>query len=141
MHEEGFKRALTAVLNAYGKKIKLLKDDDKISGDDCREGLTCIISVKLTEAQFEGQTKAKLGNAYIRTLVDQIVNEQLAVYFEEHPQTAKIILEKAMMANRAREAARKARDNARRKTGLESGGMPDKLQDCKIGRASCRERV
>ena len=86
--------------------------------------------MKLTDAQFEGQTKAKLGNAYIRTLVDQIVNDQLATYFEEHPQTAKIILEKAMMANRAREAARKARENARRKTGLESGGMPDKLQDC-----------
>ena len=102
----------------------------KVSGEDCREGITAIISVKLTDAQFEGQTKAKLGNAYIRTLVDQIVNEQLAVYFEEHPQTAKMILEKAMMANRAREAARKARESIRRKTGLESGQMPDKLQDC-----------
>ena len=130
MHETGFKTALTRVLNAYGVKNGLIKGDDKVSGEDCREGITAIISVKLTDAQFEGQTKAKLGNAYIRTLVDQIVNEQLAVYFEEHPQTAKIILEKAMMANRAREAARKARDNARRKTGLESGGMPDKLKDC-----------
>ena len=130
MHETGFKTALTRVLNAYGQKNGLIKGDDKVSGEDCREGITAIISVKLTDAQFEGQTKAKLGNAYIRTLVDQIVNEQLAVYFEEHPQTAKIILEKAMMANRAREAARKARDNARRKTGLESGGMPDKLKDC-----------
>ena len=130
MHETGFKTALTRVLNNYGTKNGIIKGDDKVSGEDCREGITAIISVKLTDAQFEGQTKAKLGNAYIRTLVDQIVNDQLATYFEEHPQTAKIILEKAMMANRAREAARKARDNARRKTGLESGGMPDKLKDC-----------
>ena len=130
MHETGFKTALTRVLNAYGVKNGIIKGDDKVSGEDCREGITAIISVKLTDAQFEGQTKAKLGNAYIRTLVDQIVNEQLSVYFEEHPQTAKIILEKAMMANRAREAARKARDSIRRKTGLESGQMPDKLQDC-----------
>ena len=130
MHETGFKTALTRVLNAYGVKNGIIKGDDKVSGEDCREGITAIISVKLTDAQFEGQTKAKLGNAYIRTLVDQIVNDQLATYFEEHPQTAKIILEKAMMANRAREAARKARENARRKTGLESGGMPEKLKDC-----------
>jgi len=130
MHETGFKTALTRVLNAYGVKNGIIKGDDKVSGEDCREGITAIISVKLTDAQFEGQTKAKLGNAYIRTLVDQVVNDQLATYFEEHPQIAKVILEKAMMANRAREAARKARENARRKTGLESGGMPDKLQDC-----------
>jgi len=130
MHETGFKTALTRVLNNYGTKVGIIKGDDKVSGEDVREGITAIISVKLTDAQFEGQTKAKLGNAYIRTLVDQIVNDQLATYFEEHPATAKIILEKAMMANRAREAARKARENARRKTGLESGGMPDKLQDC-----------
>ncbi len=130
MHETGFKTALTRVLNAYGMKAGIIKGDDKVSGEDCREGITAIISVKLTDAQFEGQTKAKLGNAYIRTLVEQIVGDQLATYFEEHPATAKIILEKAMMANRAREAARKARENARRKTGLESGGMPDKLQDC-----------
>ena len=130
MHETGFKTALTRVLNAYGMKNGIIKGDDKVSGEDCREGITAIISVKLTDAQFEGQTKAKLGNAYIRTLVDQIVNDQLTTYFEEHPATAKTILEKAMMANRAREAARKARENARRKTGLESGGMPDKLQDC-----------
>ena len=130
MHETGFKAALTRVLNNYGVKAGIIKGDDKVSGEDCREGITAIISVKLTDAQFEGQTKAKLGNAYIRTLVDQIVSDQLATYFEEHPATAKIILEKAMMANRAREAARKARENARRKTGLESGGMPDKLQDC-----------
>ncbi len=130
MHETGFKTALTRVLNAYGAKVGIIKGDDKVTGEDCREGLTAIISVKLTDAQFEGQTKAKLGNAYIRTLVEQIMGDQLATYFEEHPATAKIILEKAMLANRAREAARKARENARRKTGLESGGMPDKLQDC-----------
>ena len=130
MHETGFKTALTRVLNAYGMKNGIIKGDDKVSGEDCREGITAIISVKLTDAQFEGQTKAKLGNAYIRTLVDQIVSDQLATYFEEHPQTAKAILEKAMMANRAREAARKARESVRRKTGLESGQMPDKLQDC-----------
>ena len=130
MHETGFKTALTRVLNNYGTKNGIIKGEDKVSGEDCREGITAIISVKLTDAQFEGQTKAKLGNAYIRTLVDQIVSDQLTTYFEEHPQTAKIILEKAMMANRAREAARKARDSIRRKTGLESGQMPDKLQDC-----------
>ena len=130
MHETGFKTALTRVLNAYGVKNGIIKGDDKVSGEDCREGITAIISVKLTDAQFEGQTKAKLGNAYIRTLVDQIVSDQLTTYFEEHPQTAKAILEKAMMANRAREAARKARESVRRKTGLESGQMPDKLQDC-----------
>jgi len=130
MHETGFKTALTRVLNNYGLKNGIIKGDDKVSGEDCREGITAIISVKLTDAQFEGQTKAKLGNAYIRTLVEQIVGDQLSTYFEEHPSVAKIILEKAMMANRAREAARKARENARRKTGLESGGMPDKLKDC-----------
>ena len=130
MHETGFKTALTRVLNAYGVKNGIIKGDDKVSGEDCREGITAIISVKLTDAQFEGQTKAKLGNAYIRTLVDQVVNDQLTTFFEEHPQIAKMILDKAMMANRAREAARKARESIRRKTGLESGQMPDKLQDC-----------
>ena len=130
MHETGFKSALTKVINNYGSKKGVIKGDDKVGGEDCREGITAVISVKLTDAQFEGQTKAKLGNAYIRTMVEQIVGEQLTTYFEEHPATAKIVLEKAMEANRVREAARKARDNARRKTGLESGGMPDKLQDC-----------
>ena len=130
MHETGFKTALTRVLNAYGVKNGIIKGDDKVSGEDCREGITAIISVKLTDAQFEGQTKAKLGNAYIRTLVDQVVNDQLTTYFEEHPAVAKAVLDKAMMANRAREAARKARESIRRKTGLESGQMPDKLQDC-----------
>ena len=130
MHETGFKTALTRVLNNYGIKAGIIKGEDKVSGEDCREGVTAIISVKLTDAQFEGQTKAKLGNAYIRTLVDQIVNEQLATYFEEHPQTAKTILEKAMMANRAREAARKARESIRRKSALGGAAMPDKLRDC-----------
>ncbi len=130
MHETGFKTALTRVINAYGQKNNIIKGDDKVSGEDVREGIAAVISVKLPEAQFEGQTKQKLGNAYIRTLVDGLVNDQLSVYFEEHPQVAKAILEKAMMANRAREAARKARESVRRKTGLESGQMPDKLQDC-----------
>ena len=130
MHETGFKTALTRVINAYGQKNNIIKGDDKVSGDDVREGISAVISVKLPEAQFEGQTKQKLGNAYIRTLVDNIVSDQLATYFEEHPAVAKAVLDKAMMANRAREAARKARESVRRKTGLESGQMPDKLQDC-----------
>ena len=130
MHETGFKAALTRVLNAYGVKYGIIKGEDKVSGEDCREGITAIISVKLTDAQFEGQTKAMLGNAYIRTLVDSIVNDQLSTYLEEHPQTAKILLDKAMTANRAREAARKARDSIRRKTALGGAAMPDKLRDC-----------
>ena len=130
MHEEGFKRALTTALNNYGKRMNILKNDDKISGEDCREGLTCIISVKLTDAQFEGQTKAKLGNSEIRTLVNNIVTSALDEYLEENPAVGKVIIDKALTANRAREAARKARESVRRKTGLESGQMPDKLQDC-----------
>ena len=130
MHETGFKAALTRVLNAYGLKNGLIKEGDKVSGEDVREGITAVISVKLTEAQFEGQTKAKLGNAHIRTLVDGIVNDQLAVYLEEHPVVARTILDKAMTANRAREAARKARESIRRKTVLGGAAMPDKLRDC-----------
>ena len=130
MHEEGFKRALTNVLNAYGQKIKLLKDDEKVSGEDCREGLTAVISVKLTEAQFEGQTKAKLGNSEIRTLVNNIVTDKLSEYLEENPAVGRAILDKALMANRAREAARKARESIRRKTALGGAAMPDKLRDC-----------
>ncbi|MEA4966127.1 MAG: DNA topoisomerase (ATP-hydrolyzing) subunit B [Oscillospiraceae bacterium] len=130
MHETGFKTALTRVINAYGVKYNIIKGDDKVSGEDVREGLSAVISVKLPEAQFEGQTKQKLGNAYIRTLVDNVVNEQLSTYLEENPAAAKIILDKVMTANRAREAARKARESVRRKTGLESGQMPDKLRDC-----------
>ena len=130
MHETGFKTALTRVLNAYGMKYGMIKEGDKVSGEDVREGITAVISVKLTEAQFEGQTKAKLGNAHIRTLVDSIVNDQLAVYLEEHPVVARTILDKAMTANRAREAARKARESIRRKTVLGGAAMPDKLRDC-----------
>ena len=130
MHETGFKSALTRVLNQYGQKMKLLKEDEKVSGEDVREGLCCVISVKLTDAQFEGQTKAKLGNSEIRTLVDGIVSDKLEQYLEEHPQVGRTIIDKAMTASRAREAARKARESVRRKTGLESGQMPDKLQDC-----------
>ena len=130
MHETGFKAALTRVLNAYGLKYNMIKEGDKVSGEDVREGITAVISVKLTEAQFEGQTKAKLGNAHIRTLVDSIVNDQLAVYLEEHPVVARTILDKAMTANRAREAARKARESIRRKTVLGGAAMPDKLRDC-----------
>ena len=130
MHETGFKAALTRVLNAYGLKYGLIKEGDKVSGEDVREGITAVISVKLTEAQFEGQTKAKLGNAHIRTLVDGIVNDQLAVYLEEHPVVARTILDKALTANRAREAARKARESIRRKTALGGAAMPDKLRDC-----------
>ena len=130
MHETGFKAALTRVLNAYGLKYGMIKEGDKVSGEDVREGITAVISVKLTEAQFEGQTKAKLGNAHIRTLVDSIVSDQLAVYLEEHPVVARTILDKAMPANRAREAARKARESIRRKTVLGGAAMPDKLRDC-----------
>ena len=130
MHETGFRAALTRVLNAYGTKVGLLKNDDKRSGEDCREGMTAIISVKLTEPQFEGQTKAKLGNSEMRTLVDSVVSDKLEQFLEENPAVGKAIIEKAMTASRAREAARKARESVRRKTGLESGQMPDKLQDC-----------
>ena len=130
MHEEGFKRALTTVLNNYGKKMKILKDDEKVSGEDCREGIACVISVKLTEAQFEGQTKAKLGNSEIRTLVNNIVTDKLSEYLEENPAVGRAILDKALMANRAREAARKARESIRRKTALGGAAMPDKLRDC-----------
>ena len=130
MHETGFKTALTRVLNAYGTKYGIIKGDDKVSGEDCREGITTVISVKLPEAQFEGQTKQKLGNAYIRTLVDNVVSDQLATFLEENPAVARTILDKAMMANRAREAARRARENIRRKSGLEGERLPGKLSDC-----------
>ena len=130
MHEEGFKRALTTALNAYGRKIGMLKNEEKVSGEDCREGLTCVISVKLTDAQFEGQTKAKLGNSKIRTLVNNIVAEKLDIFLEENPQVGRMILDKALTANRAREAAKKARESIRRKTALGGAAMPDKLRDC-----------
>ncbi|PWL91135.1 MAG: DNA topoisomerase (ATP-hydrolyzing) subunit B [Clostridiales bacterium] len=130
MHEEGFKRALTNALNTYGRKAKILKEDEKVSGDDCREGLTCVISVKLTDAQFEGQTKAKLGNSEIRTLVNSVVSEKLEIFLEEHPAVGRSILEKAMTAARAREAARKARESIRRKNALDGATLPGKLRDC-----------
>ena len=128
-HETGFKTALTKAINEYGKKYGIIKGDP-LSGEDVREGLVAIISVKLTDAQFESQTKAKLGNSEIRTLVDGIVYAKLCEYFDENPATAKIILEKAMAASRAREAARKARELTRRKNVLEVSTLPGKLSDC-----------
>ena len=130
-HLQGFRAALTRVVNDYARKAKLLKESDpNLSGDDIREGLTAIISVKLTEPQFEGQTKTKLGNAYIRALVDGAVSDGLGAYLEEHPAEARQIIDKCLMANRAREAARKARELARRKTALDSTSLPGKLADC-----------
>ncbi len=130
-HETGFKTALTRVFNDYGKKFNILKDGDKkFTGDDVREGITAVISVKLTEAQFEGQTKGKLGNTDITGLVSALVYDKLMTYFEEHPQVAKTLLNKSLDASRAREAARKARENARRKSPLESNSLPGKLTDC-----------
>ena len=130
-HEEGFKRALTYVMNDYARKFNKLKENDKnLSGEDVREGITAIISVKLKEAQFEGQTKAKLGNTEVRTMVDKLLREKLMIYLEENPAVSKAIFEKALASARAREAARKARENVRRKSGLESAQLPGKLADC-----------
>ena len=130
-HEDGFKQALTRVVNGYAKKKNMLKDNDPpLSGDDIREGICAIISVKLQEPQFEGQTKGRLGNSDIRGFVSGLVTEKLGEFFEENPAVARSIVEKAISASRAREAARKARESVRRKTGLESGQMPEKLQDC-----------
>lgn len=130
-HETGFKNGLTRVFNDYGRKYGFLKDSDKnLSGDDVREGLTAVISVKLTDAQFEGQTKGKLGNTDITPLVQQMVYEKMSTYFEENPAVAKAIFSKALDASRAREAARKARDLARRKSALEGNSLPGKLADC-----------
>ena len=138
-HETGFKTGITKVLNDYGKKYSILKGDEKLTGDDTREGLTAIISVKLEDAQFESQTKAKLGNSEIRTLVEGMVTDKLTTYFEEHPDTARIIIEKSIQAARAREAAKKARDLTRRKGLLETSSMPDKLADCNERRAEFTE--
>ena len=136
-HEEGFKRALTKVYNDYARKNGILKDKDKnFSGEDVREGLTAVVSVKLTEAQFEGQTKAKLGNTEIRTLVDSLVTKKLSEYLEENPSVARTVMDKILSASRAREAARKAREVERRKTGLDSASLPGKLADC-----SSKERM
>ena len=130
MHETGFKAALTRVLNAYAKKANLLKDVEGLSGEDCREGLTAVISVKLTNPQFEGQTKAKLGNSDMRTLVDSVVSDKLEQFLEENPAVGRTIIEKALTANKARAAARKARENVRRKNALEGSTLPGKLSDC-----------
>ena len=131
MHETGFKSALTRVINDYARKFKLMKEDDRnLTGEDVREGLCAVISVKLTEAQFEGQTKTKLGNAPIRSLVDAMVYDKLMTYFEENPQTARAVVEKSTTAARAREAAKRAREATRRKTALESASLPGKLADC-----------
>ena len=138
-HLEGFKNTLTKVINDYAKEHKILKDEERVSGDDVREGLVAIISVKLTEPQFEGQTKTKLGNSEMRGLVAKALSEDLGTYFEENPAVAKSVIEKAVSASRAREAARKARESVRRKTGLESGQMPEKLQDCNERDASLCE--
>ncbi len=129
-HETGFKNALTKVINEYGKKFNLLKDGDKLLGDDVREGLTAIISVKLTECEFEGQTKGRLGNPEVKGFVEKMVMEKLMCYLEENPADARAIFEKSMAAQRAREAAKKARETARRKTAMESASLPGKLADC-----------
>ena len=135
-HEEGFKRALTRVMNDYARKYNILKENDKnLSGEDVREGLTAVISVKLKEAQFEGQTKARLGNTKVRGFVDGLVSEKLETYLEENPAVAKAIFEKALAAARARDAARKARDLVRRKSALESASLPGKLADCQLRNA------
>ena len=131
MHEEGFRTALTGVMNRYAKKKGLIKDkDDNLQGEDIREGLTAIISVRLGEPQFEGQTKSKLGNVDIRSLVQKTTNEKLSDWLEEHPAEAKIILQKSINAQRARLAAQDARRSARRKSALDGAGMPEKLKDC-----------
>ncbi len=130
-HEEGFKRALTRVMNDYARRFNKLKENDKnLSGEDVREGLTAVVSVKVKEAQFEGQTKAKLGNTEVRTMVDKLLSEKLAIFLEENPQIAKAIFDKALASARAREAARKARENVRRKSALEGAQLPGKLADC-----------
>ena len=130
-HEEGFKRSLTRVMNDYARKYNLLKDSDKnLTGDDVREGLTVVISIKVKDAQFEGQTKAKLGNTEISGLVSNMMNDKLSTYLEENPATARAIFDKALAASRAREAARKAKDMVRRKSALESAALPGKLADC-----------
>ena len=130
-HLQGFRSALARSINDYAHKYKLLKDNEaNLSGDDVREGLTAIVSVKLVEPQFEGQTKTKLGNSYMKSLVDNVVGNGLGFYLEEHPQTARLIIDKCITASRAREAARRARDLTRKKTGLENISLPGKLADC-----------
>ncbi len=129
-HETGFKNALTKVINEYGKKFNLIKDGEKLLGDDVREGITAIVSVKLTECEFEGQTKGRLGNPEVKGFVEKMVTEKLMCYLEENPSAARTIFDKAQAARRAREAAKKARETARRKTAMESASLPGKLADC-----------
>lgn len=139
-HEIGFKNAITKVINEYGRKIGQLKDSDKnLSGEDVREGLCAVVSVKLTEAQFEGQTKTKLGNSEMRSFVENLVTEKFSEFLEEHPSAGKQVIEKALAANRAREAARKARELTRRKTVLEGNSLPGKLADCQERRIELTE--
>lgn len=139
MHETGFKTALTRVMNAYGKKYGFLKEDESFTGEDCREGICAIISVKLQNPQFEGQTKSKLGNSEMRSLVDSVIQEKFTEYLEENPDTAKIIMDKALTASIAREEARKARERVRRKNVLEGSTLPGKLRDCNERDASLCE--
>jgi DNA gyrase subunit B len=130
-HLTGFRNALTKTMNDYARNSKMLKDNEKnLSGEDIREGITCVISIKVTDPQFEGQTKQKLGNSEARTAVNDVLSEKLTYFLEQNPHVAKIILEKSILANRAREAARKARDLTRRKTALENTSLPGKLADC-----------
>ncbi len=129
-HEQGFKTALTRILNDYAKRNNILKNEEKLTGEDVREGLSCVISVKITEAQFEGQTKTKLGNSEVTALVTSAMNKDLAAFLEENPSVAKLVLDKALTASRAREAARRARDLTRRKSALEGASLPGKLADC-----------
>ena len=129
-HENGFKNALTKVVNEYGRRFNFLKENEKLSGDDVREGLTAIVSVKLTECEFEGQTKGRLGNPEVRPFVEKLVQEKLMSYFEMNPAVAGEILDKCLAARRAREAAKAARETARRKTAMESASLPGKLADC-----------
>lgn len=129
-HLTGFKSALTKTFNDYARTNKLIKESESLVGEDIREGITAIISIKIGDPQFEGQTKQKLGNSEARGAVDNVVSEQLMIYLEQHPQIAKMILEKSIMAQRARDAARKARDLTRRKSALDGMSLPGKLADC-----------
>ena len=139
MHLTGLKAALTRTINDYARRNKIFKKDESLSGDDVREGLTCVLSIRVMEPQFEGQTKTKLGNSEVRGAVEVSVNEHLSIFLDENPKAAKAIIEKSLQAARAREAARKARDLARKKSGLEGGVLPGKLADCSISDPSLCE--
>ena len=139
MHLTGLKAALTRTINDYARRNKIFKKDESLSGDDVREGLTCVLSIRVMEPQFEGQTKTKLGNSEVRGAVEASVNEHLSIFLDENPKAAKAIIEKSLQAARARDAARKARDLARKKSGLEGGVLPGKLADCSISDPSLCE--